>query len=131
MTLRSSAHQQFASPTPKAPTGLSPPTICFCLGGGLLGAGGCMIGVSMPYHHPVAVVISTLWWSIYLACLGASVGALIFWLTEPAPVSCSVPQEERVDCYDHKPEREHRPERMDEQAENQSLVFIHPGAPKE
>jgi hypothetical protein len=105
----------------------------------------------MPYHHPVAVVLSALWWGIYLGCFGASVGALIAWFTEraPAPASrgvegrcfsaapatmpaaCSVPQEERVDCYDHKPDREDRSERMDEQGESQSPLVIHPGAPKE
>ena len=52
-------------------------TIGFWVGGGLLGTGGCILGVCMPYHHPVAVVISALWWGIYLGCLGGSVGALI------------------------------------------------------
>jgi hypothetical protein len=119
MTLRSSAHRRFAGPIPKAPTGLSPLTIGFWLGGGLLGPGGCLLGVCMPYHHHVAVVLSALWWGIFLGCLGASAGALIVWLTgrAPAPASrgvdgrgfsaapatipaaCSVPQEERVDCY--------------------------------
>jgi hypothetical protein len=28
--------------------------------------GGCILGFCMPYHHPVAVVISALWWGIYL-----------------------------------------------------------------
>jgi hypothetical protein len=131
MTLCSSAHQRFAGPTPKAPNRLSPLTIGFWLSGGLLGPGGCILGVCMPYHHPVAVVISVLWWGIYLGCLGASVGALIVLLTEPAPVSCSVPQEERVDCYDHKPGKEHRPVSMDEQAENQSILVIPPSAFRE
>jgi hypothetical protein len=75
-----------------------------------------MIGVCMPYHHPVAVVLSALWWGLYLGCFGASVGALIALCTERAP---------------HKPEREHCPERMDGQAENQSLLVIRPGASKE
>ena len=108
-------------------------TIGFWLGGGVLGMGGCILGVCLPYHHPVAVMISALWWGIYLGCFGASVGALIAWFTERAsapasrgvdgrglsvapatiPAACSVPQEERVDCYDHKPEREHCPERVD------------------
>jgi hypothetical protein len=30
----------------------------------------------MPYHHPVAVAISVVWWAVYLGCFGASVGAL-------------------------------------------------------
>jgi len=85
MTLRSSSRRRFACPTPKAPTGLSPLTIGFWLGGSLLGTAGCILGVCMPYHHPAAVVISVIWWGAYLGCLGASVGALIFWLTGRAP----------------------------------------------
>jgi hypothetical protein len=57
----------------------------FWLGGGLMGTGGFILGVYMPYHHPVAVVISALWWSIYLGCFGASVGALIALFAERAP----------------------------------------------
>jgi hypothetical protein len=59
--------------------------IGFWLGGGLLGTAGCILGVCMPYHHLVAVVISALWWGIYLGCLGGSVGGLIALLTERAP----------------------------------------------
>jgi len=65
------------------------PTIGFWLGGGLLGTGGCILGICMPSHHPVAVVISALWWGIYLGCLGGSVGALIAWFTERAPAPTS------------------------------------------
>jgi hypothetical protein len=64
-------------------------TIGFWLGGGLLGTGGCVLGVCMPYHHPVAVMISALWWGIYLGCFGASVGALIALFTERAPAAAS------------------------------------------
>jgi hypothetical protein len=39
----------------------------------------------MPYHLPVAVVISTLWWGIYIGCFGASIGALIALFTERTP----------------------------------------------
>ena len=55
--------------------------------GGALGTGGCILGVCMPYHHPVAVVISALWWGIYLGCLGGSIGALLgLWVERtPAP----------------------------------------------
>jgi hypothetical protein len=126
-------------------------TLGFWVGGGLLGTGGCLLGVCMPYHHPVAVVISALWWGMYLGCLGGSVGALIALLTErgPAPASrgvdgrgfsaapattpaaCSVPQQEWVACYDHQPDREDRSKRMDEQAESQTVLVIHPGAPRE
>jgi hypothetical protein len=60
-------------------------TIGFWLGGGLLGTAGCILGVCMPYHHPVSVVISALWWGLYLGCFGGSVGALIGLVTERAP----------------------------------------------
>jgi hypothetical protein len=40
-------------------------TIGFWVGGGLLGTGGCILGVCMPYHHPVGVVLSALWCGIY------------------------------------------------------------------
>jgi hypothetical protein len=78
---------------------------------GVLGTAGCVLGVCMPYHHPVAVVISALWWGTYLGWLGGSVGALIALLAEGAPALpsrvvggrscsaattlnvCSVPQE--------------------------------------
>jgi hypothetical protein len=53
------------------------PTIGFWLGGGLLGTVGFILGVCMPYHHPVALAISALWWGIYLGCFGASIGALV------------------------------------------------------
>jgi hypothetical protein len=51
-------------------------TLGFWLGAAILGTAGCILGASMPYPHPVARVISVLWWGIYLACLGASIGAL-------------------------------------------------------
>src|SRR5262249_26478241 len=54
----------------------------FWLGGVGLGMGGCILGACMPYHHPVAVAISVLWWGIYLGCLGASIGALWGLMTE-------------------------------------------------
>jgi hypothetical protein len=47
-----------------------------CLGGVVLGAGGCLLGASLPYQHPVAVAVSMLWWGIYLGCLGLSIGAV-------------------------------------------------------
>jgi hypothetical protein len=52
-------------------------TIGFWLGGVVLGTGGCILGVCMPYHHPVAVVMSALWWGIFLGCLGASIGSVL------------------------------------------------------
>jgi hypothetical protein len=64
-------------------------TIGFWLGGAILGTGGCILGVCMPYHHPVAVVISALWWGIYFGCFGGSIGALLgLWAERtPAPLS--------------------------------------------
>jgi hypothetical protein len=54
----------------------------FWLGGVGLGAAGCILGACQPYRHPVAVAISVLWWGIYFACFGASLGGLIGRLTE-------------------------------------------------
>jgi hypothetical protein len=64
-------------------------TIGFWLGGLALGTGGCLLGAWMPYHHPVAVTVSVLWWGIYLGCLGASLGALFGLLTVHTPASPS------------------------------------------
>jgi hypothetical protein len=63
--------------------------IGFWLGGIVLGTAGCVLGASLSYHHPVARVISVLWWGIYLGCLGASIGALpaLFLDRTPAPPS--------------------------------------------
>jgi hypothetical protein len=60
-------------------------TVGFWLGGVLLGTGGCVLGVYMPYHDPTSVAISAIWWGIYLGCFGASVGALAALLSERAP----------------------------------------------
>jgi hypothetical protein len=60
-------------------------TIGFWLGGAGMGTGGCLLGALMPYHHPVAVAISVLWWGIYFGFFGASVGALVGVLTEREP----------------------------------------------
>jgi hypothetical protein len=48
----------------------------FWLGAITLGTGGCILGGCMPYHHPIAVTISVIWWGMYIGCLGASLGAL-------------------------------------------------------
>jgi hypothetical protein len=61
----------------------------FWLGGLALGTAGGVLGVCMPYHHPVAVVISALWWGVYLGCFGGSVGGLIAWFTERAAAAPS------------------------------------------
>jgi hypothetical protein len=65
----------------------------FWLGGTLLGVGGCILGASMAYPHPVGITISVLWWTIYLGCLGASIGALLGLWTEKTP---SCPPEESL-----------------------------------
>jgi hypothetical protein len=62
-----------------------PASIGFWLGGGFLGKVGCIVGVCMPYHYPIAVLMSALWWGIYFGCLGASVGFLIARFAERAP----------------------------------------------
>jgi hypothetical protein len=67
------------------PGRLSPVTIGFWLGGAGMGTGGCLLGALMPYHHPVAVTISVLWWGLYFGCFGAGVGALVGVLTDRAP----------------------------------------------
>src|SRR5262249_4024448 len=51
-------------------------SIGFWLGGATLGTGGCIVGACMPYHHPVGIAISVIWWGIYWGCFGASLGAL-------------------------------------------------------
>jgi hypothetical protein len=63
--------------------------IGFWLGSLALGTAGGVLGVCMPYHHPVAVVISALWWGVYLGCFGGSVGGLIARFTERAPAAPS------------------------------------------
>jgi hypothetical protein len=57
----------------------------FWLGGIVLGAGGCLFGASMPYHHPVGVVVSVLWWGLYCGCFGMSLGALLGLWAEQRP----------------------------------------------
>jgi hypothetical protein len=75
----------------KSPARFGRRTVGFWLGGGLLGTAGCILGVCMPYQHPVAVAISVFWWGIYLGCFGASVGALIGVFTERAAASAPPP----------------------------------------
>jgi hypothetical protein len=54
------------------------------LGGAAFGTAGCIIGGCMPYHHPVAIAISVIWWGIYLGCFGASLGTLFGLFTQRA-----------------------------------------------
>ena len=60
-------------------------SIGFWLGGATFGTVGCILGYCMPYHHPVAIAISMIWWGIYIGCLGASLGGLIGLFTRFAP----------------------------------------------
>ena len=64
-------------------------TTGFWLGALLLGTGGCVFGASMPYQHPVGVVVSIAWWTIFFACFGMNIGALVGLCAErtPAPPS--------------------------------------------
>jgi hypothetical protein len=64
-----------------------PVTFGFRLGAVVLGAGGCLLGACMPYCHPVAVVISVLWWGTFCGCFGGSIGALVGLFTESASIS--------------------------------------------
>jgi hypothetical protein len=57
-------------------------SIGFWLGGAVLGTAGCILGACMPYHHPVGVAISVIWWGIYFGCFGASLGALVGLFTD-------------------------------------------------
>jgi hypothetical protein len=41
----------------------------------------------MPYHYPVAMAISVIWWGIYIGCLGASLGALFALFTGGAAMT--------------------------------------------
>jgi hypothetical protein len=57
----------------------------FWLGAVGLGTVGCVLGASFPYVRPVAIVLSTLWWGIYLGALGASLGAVVGLCAERKP----------------------------------------------
>ena len=59
--------------------------IGFWCGGIILGVGGCLFGASMPYHHPVGVLVSVLWWGLYFGCFGTSIGALVGLCAEQYP----------------------------------------------
>jgi hypothetical protein len=64
-------------PKPNTRRGPSPDSIGFWLGGVVLGTGGGVLGACIGYRHPVAVVISIVWWAVYVGCFGASIGALL------------------------------------------------------
>jgi len=87
--------RQTAASSPGNPGGRAQPgaarrlrfdrTLGFWLGGFVLGTAGGILGGCLPYHHPVAVTISVLWWGIYFGCFGASIGALLGLWAEPVP----------------------------------------------
>ena len=62
-------------------------TIGFWVGWVLSAAGGCLFAASMTHQYPGGAVISVLWWGIYCGCTGASISALVCWLTERTPAS--------------------------------------------
>ena len=47
------------------------------LGGIVLGIGGCILGASMAYRHPIGITLSMLWWGIYFGCFGVWRGAVL------------------------------------------------------
>ena len=67
----------------------------FWVGGIILGMSGCFLGASLPYHHPVGVLVSVLWWGPYLGCFGTSIGALLGLWAEQYPARPS-PEDEGV-----------------------------------
>jgi hypothetical protein len=76
----------------------------FCLGGLVLGTAGFIMGVCLPYDHPVAVMVSAFWWGTYWGCLGANIGALLGLWAERTPEIplqeprewVSIPKDERL-----------------------------------
>jgi hypothetical protein len=54
-----------------------PITIGFLVGGVILGIGGCILGVFIPYRHPVSVTFSVLWWGFWLGFIGGYIGACV------------------------------------------------------
>jgi len=52
-------------------------TLGFWLGGVALGAVGCLVGAALPHRYAVGAAVSIIWWSIFLGCWGASLGALV------------------------------------------------------
>jgi hypothetical protein len=60
-------------------------TIGFWFGSVVFFTVGCILGASQPYQHPVARVVSVVWWGIYIGCLGAGIGALLGLFTKPVP----------------------------------------------
>jgi hypothetical protein len=54
------------------------------LGGIVLGVGGYILGVCMPYSHPVGLTISAFWWAIYFGCFGIWLGSVLGMFTQRA-----------------------------------------------
>jgi hypothetical protein len=96
-TIRAGTRPAVASPSRR----FDRVSIGFWLGGATLGTGGCILGGCMPYHHPVAIAISVIWWGIYIGCFGASLGGLFGLFTHCAPSSG------RTEAVSHPPTEEH------------------------
>ena len=109
---KATPHPGLSAPTEQTlgslvhPGRFGPVTIGFWLGAAGMAVGGCLLGALMPYRHPVAVAISVLWWGLFFGCYGASVGALVGFLTDRAPPpppaawdgAGTVPAELEPDC---------------------------------
>jgi hypothetical protein len=54
-----------------------PISIGFLVGGAILGIAGCILGVLVPYRHPVGLTFSILWWGFWLGFIGAYIGACL------------------------------------------------------
>jgi hypothetical protein len=52
-------------------------TVGFLVGGLALGLAGCILGIFVPYRHPVSVTFSMFWWSFWLGFIGAYIGACV------------------------------------------------------
>jgi hypothetical protein len=70
----------------------------FLVGGIVLGTTGAVLGACLPYAHPVASILSALWWAVYFGCFGANIGALLgLWAEKTtAPRSKALRYDERL-----------------------------------
>ena len=71
------------------------------LGGIVLGTGGCILGASLPYRHPVGVTLSVLWWGFYFGCFGMWLGAVLGMWAERIRVSKSKRWDGKADQIEH------------------------------
>jgi hypothetical protein len=56
----------------------------------------------MPYHQPVGIAISVIWWGIYFGCFGASLGALFGSSTNRPPIEADNPVSPVLEVYLHR-----------------------------